>query len=299
MKRLLIPALAMLAMVSCTKENEQMDSESSLIRLRAGIEVPIVKGAIGQDENGKLTEALSGVQFVRVDGETPAWTGVSEISFAGIIGIDGGITGIGDVHYPFDGSNANIVGYYPAATSIAAGVLKMTIDGTNDVIYAAPKSGNKTANASTPIAMTFVHKLTQFSFVVKREADIADVTGVNVTVKDANTTFDMPLADGKIANFATPVSTIKPIENLTANATGVKSSAPVMLEPGMATITLTVEGVGFGSREVTVTSKESTGKFEAGKHYTITLLFGGTDVTGNATIDQWQDGVNPDDQPIK
>ena len=80
----------------------------------------------------------------------------------------------------------------------------MTIDGSNDVIYAAPVSGSKTV--AMP-AMAFNHKLTQFKFIVKIDGTTVteEVTNVNVSINNANTTFDMAIADGAITNFATPI----------------------------------------------------------------------------------------------
>lgn len=287
MKKIIFSMFALAALASCSSEDvlDNSGNEKAEIKLNAG--VIATKAPIDSDASGMPSEDVANVQFFRTDG-TPDWTVATKLT--GTIKTDGAINLDGETqYYPTDGTNANILGFYPAATSTTAGVASMTITGEEDVIYAGPQAGNKT----TPIgALAFTHKLTQFKFVVKRDASLAaDVANVSVTIKDAKTTFDLTLADGTLNNWSTAISTIKPINSATASLTGFEQPTGVMLEPGMSSIVVTVEGQGFNSQDVTITGTDN-GTFEAGKAYTLTLTFKATGLDGKATIAKWEDGTS-------
>ena len=166
----------------------------------------------------------------------------------------------------------------------------MKITGEEDVIYAGPVAGSK----GTPIAsaMIFNHKLTQFKFVIQRDntSTDADITAVSVKIKDAKTTFKLALADGTLSDWATPLSTIQPIADATAKIAASTATTGYMLEPDMSSITLCVSATGYSEQEITINGTDEN-KFEAGKAYTITLTFKGTEITPSATITEWGDGT--------
>lgn len=294
MKKLLLPVFALLALASCNNEEIQDIQSNELVAIKLNAGLVQTRAAIESDAAGKLTAELIGVQFIRVDGATTDWITATAASFTGNIGTDGKITEF-EQYYPTDGSNANIVGYYPAATSIAAGKLSMTIDGSNDVIYAAPVSGSKTV--AMP-AMAFNHKLTQFKFIVKIDGTTVteEVTNVNVSINNANTTFDMAIADGAITNFATPINTIKAMTNATTSAT---ASEGIMLEPNLSSLSVKITADGYTEKDIAITPNASETKFEEGKVYTITLVLSKVKIEASATVGQWIDGTNPNDFPVE
>ena len=286
MKKLFISSLAILAMASCSKNEDLAGQNGKEIKMKAGVTAPVSRAAIGQDASGKLTAELTGVQFLRADGTTADWTTVTAPSFTGTIAVSGAISPSATQFYPTDGSNANIMGYYPAASgAISGSKIPMTITGAEDVIYAAPVSGSKSSALG---AMTFTHKLTQFTFVASRTADLnADVTNVKISVKDANTTFTMAIADGTLAGFSTPAK-IDVLTSGTATEAGSAETEGFMLEPGQASVTLTVSGTGFPEQDITVSP--TSGNFLAGSKYKITVQFGAKQVAGTASIGKWNDG---------
>lgn len=294
MKKLLLPVFALLALASCNNEEIQdiQSNEPVEIKLNAGLVQ--TRAAIESDAAGKLTAELTKVQFIRADGATVDWTTATAASFTGTIGTDGKITGFTE-YYPTDGSNANIVGYYPAATSIAAGKLSMTINGSNDVIYAAPVSGSKTV--AMP-AMAFNHKLTQFKFIVKIDGTSVTeaVTNVNVSINNANTTFDMAIADGAITKFDTPINTIKAITNASTSET---ASEGIMLEPNLSSLSVKITADGYTEKDIAITPNASETKFEEGKVYTITLVLSKVKIEASATVGQWIDGTNPNTSTVE
>lgn len=301
MKTLIIPVFALLGVVACTnvEEPEIIDNNGEPVEVKLNAQLSNVvansKALIPQDENGALTEALSGVQFIQSDGAAADWTTATS-ALAGTIETTGSIT-FGDTppHYPLDGTvNTHITGYYPAATSISSGSLSMTITGQEDVIYAPAVSGSK----NTPIddKLTFAHKLSQFKFIIKRAAETtADIAEVKVTIK-VNSVFSMAIADGALSAWGTPID-ITPLTGGTAATAPSAASDPIMLEPGLKTLLVNVTGTGF-SGTAAVTAKDAEG-FLAGKSYTITLSLGAQDVSGDAAIGKWENGNNPDEAPVQ
>lgn len=286
MKKMIFSLLAIAAMTSCTTTSEdEIDPNAPVeIKLNAGVE------ALARAEVTLTTGIASGVQFARIDGTTTDWTTISTISLTGsIAATTGTITFNPSQYYPVDGSNTNIVGFYPAATSITDGVASMTITGQEDVIYANPTSGSKGAPMTS---IAFNHLLTQFNFAIKREAASTDddITNVSVTIKDANTTFKLALADGTLSDWNTAVSTIIPITNGTATTTTSTATQKIMLQPKMSSITLTVSADEYDAQDITIQGTDEN-KFQAGKAYTITLTFKGTGIAPSAAITVWEDGT--------
>lgn len=288
MKKIMLVTMAAMAMASCTQNDEIFSNDDLVeIKLNGGIETTVVsRAAVNKGD------ALSNIQFVKVDGETISdLKGVNAISTTGDMVEAGTITFQTTQYYPSTNGKTNIIGFYPAATSVANGVASMTITGAEDVLYAPAVSGNKTEEIKPNLQ--FGHKLTQFKFVLKRDATStdADITNVKVAIKDANTTFDMNLYDGKLSlDWATPISTITPIVDATATKDGTPESAGIMLQPDLSTLNLLVSATGYPEDTVSITGTDA-GKFAAGKAYTITLTFKGKSITPTGEIAEWTKGT--------
>lgn len=283
----MLVTMAAMAMASCTQNDEIFSNDDLVeIKLNGGIETTVVsRAAVNKGE------ALSNIQFVKVDGETISdLKGVNAISTTGDMVDAGEITFKTTQYYPSTDVITNIIGFYPAATAVADGVASMSITGAEDVLYAPAVSGNKTEEIKPNLQ--FGHKLTQFKFVLKRDATStdADITNVKVAIKDANTTFDMNLYDGKLSlDWATPISTITPIVDATATKDGTPESAGIMLQPDLSTLNLLVSATGYPEDTVSITGTDA-GKFAAGKAYTITLTFKGKSITPTGEIAAWTPG---------
>lgn len=302
MKKLMISIFAIAAMASCTSENEIIDNggkndEKVEIKLNAGINV-ITKAAIESGENGLPTNEIPNVQFQRTDaasGTSIDWTTAALTEFTGSIGTNGNVTidPTNKQYYDSNDNEAHIVGYSPAGT-LADGVVSMTIDGTNDVIYATPiNKGNRTTPTTTPFI--FNHKLTQFKFIVKTDnASITSaVTNIGIAIQGANTTFKMSLKDGTLSDWNTPINTIS-VSGLEAPAGGGESteSNGILLQPELTELNLVVTADNFPSAGITVDiAGTDSGKFEASKTYTITLTFQRKNISGSATVTGWTNGA--------
>lgn len=283
----MLVTMAAMAMASCTQNDEIFSNDDLVeIKLNGGIETTVVsRAAVNKGE------ALSNIQFVKVDGETISdLKGVNAISTTGDMVDAGEITFKTTQYYPSTDVITNIIGFYPAATAVADGVASMSITGAEDVLYAPAVSGKKTAEIETKLQ--FGHKLTQFKFVLKRDATStdADITNVNVAIENANTTFDMNLYNGTLSEWATPISTITPIVNATATLAGTSESAGIMLEPDLTALKLKVSATGYPEEPVSISGTDD-GKFAAGSAYTITLTFKGKSITPTGEIADWTPGT--------
>lgn len=287
MKKIMLVTMAAMAMASCTQNDEIFSNDDLVeIKLNGGIETTVVSRAAVNKE-----DALSNIQFVKVDGETISdLKGVNAISTTGDMVKAGTITFQTTQYYPSTDVITNIIGFYPAATAVAGGVASMSITGAEDVLYAPAVSGKKTDEIKTKLQ--FGHKLTQFKFVLKRDATStdADITNVNVAIENANTTFDMNLYNGTLSKWATPISTITPIVNATATLAGTSESAGIMLEPDLTALKLKVSATGYPEDTVSISGTDD-GKFAAGSAYTITLTFKGKSITPTGEIADWTPGT--------
>lgn len=285
MKKVLLAIAAATMITSCSQNDDEVISNGNPleIQLNAGIETAVSRAAVNKGD------ALQNIQIVKSNG-TADWSSVTSITTTGDMAAGGAITLSAKQYYPSDGANTNILGFYPAATSITGGIANMTIDGTQDVLYATPVSGSK----GTPVTekLSFQHKLTQFKFVAKRDATStdADITEVKVMVKDANSVFKMALTDGALSGWATTISTITPITNGTAAETESTPSEGIMLEPELAKLVLLVSAKGYDEQEITINGTDA-GKFAMGKAYTITLTFKGTEIAPTGEIAEWTTGT--------
>lgn len=286
MKKIMLVTMAAMAMASCTQNDEIFSNDDLVeIKLNGGIETTVVsRAAVNKGD------ALSNIQFVKVDGETISdLKGVNAISTTGDMVDAGEITFKTTQYYPSTDVITNIIGFYPAATAVADGVASMSITGAEDVLYAPAVSGKKTDEIKNKLQ--FGHKLTQFKFVLKRDATStdADITNVNVAIENANTTFDMNLYDGALSNWTIPISTITPIVNATATLAGTSESAGIMLEPDLTALKLKVSATGYPEEPVSISGTDD-GKFAAGSAYTITLTFKGKSITPTGEIAAWTPG---------
>lgn len=286
MKKIMLVTMAAMAMAGCTQNDEIFNNDDLVeIKLNGGIESTVVsRAAVNKGD------ALSGIQFLKVDGETITdLKDVSAPSTTGNMGTDGAITFQDALYYPSTDDITNIIAYYPNAT-VASGVASMTITGAEDVLYAPKVSGKKTTPIST--SLQFAHKLTQFKFVLKRDAAStdADITNVNVAIENANTKFNMNLLDGALTDWGTPISTIKPVIDATATVAGTTETEGIMLEPDLTALNLIVSATGYTGETITISGTDD-GKFKAGKAYTITLTFKGKSVAPTGEITEWTQGT--------
>lgn len=294
-------AATVAAMTACTSEGDPIDNidngQPVEIKLNAG--VITTKTPITSDEAGKLENDLANVHFYRIDGETPVWTTDNSTSFTGTIKKNKDIEFAEKQYYPANGDNTTVAGLFVGETittppALTTGVANVTITGAEDIICATPIDlGNRKNPSTTPLG--FKHLLTQFKFIVKIDnVTIKDaISNIAIKVKEANTKASITLSDGSINTWTTQ-GVINGPTSLTAATGGVASGASegIMLEPGLPSIKLAITGTGLPTEglETTIKGSETSNTFEQGKAYEITLTFKAQEVSGTASVAQWETG---------
>lgn len=298
MKKLMISMLAMAAMVSCSSEgildNEEPVISGGLvpIEMTAAIGNLTTKGAIGQDASGNLTAPLTNVSFIRADGATPDWT-AGDIITGVSIGTDGKITFPEDnkQYYPKDGSKANLFGYYPVPKSTDGNILKWEINGTQDIIISSALSGDKKTTGDLEIP--FTHKLTQLKFNILAVDAVSGEKLKHIKVKNLKThaQYDPTAASDQFSfdGAESDLTTEGAIQDTDISTTGIEGGT-LLIEPAASAKQFSIE-------VVTITSgveKTYSGTVEIGAaqntSYDVKLSISQQEVTGKATVSQWQDG---------
>lgn len=294
-------AATVAAMTACTSEGDPIDNidngQPVEIKLNAG--VITTKSAITSNAAGELDNDLAYVHFYRIDKTTPNWTTDNSTSFTGTIKKNKDIEFAEKQYYPANGDNTTVAGLFVGETittppALTAGVADVTITGAEDIICATPIDlGNRKNPSTTPLG--FNHLLTQFKFIVKidKVTITNEISNIAIKVKDASTKAKVTLSDGTIGTWSAKDVITGPT-GLTASADGQPSAASggIMLEPGLSSITLAITGTGLPTEglETTINGSETSNTFEQGKAYEITLKFKNREVSGTASITQWETG---------
>ena len=320
-------AATVAAMTACTSEGDPIDNidngQPVEIQLNAG--VITTKAPITSDNNGKLSKALSDIQFVQAAdiAETPAWSEVSKIASAASIKTEdistGKITFDTPLYYNVNSTLKSwLIGYWPKATvapdASNKGKLQWTITGCEDILLSAEVSGNKNTDARIS-SIEFKHQLLQmqFKFIAEDQKAIdtwGDVKSIAIKTKNSNVLVNLPSTiTYTLASTATPTlewsvpteltafavtltdGTATYTNNKITDANPIKLSITealggyIMVQP----LTATTDYI------LNITTSNSTAEVPitlgdvpaAGKAYEIKLTFKASAITTSATITNW------------
>lgn len=289
-------AATLAAMTACTSESDPIDEVVNPKDAKVEIKATAGIGSIDIQSKAAVNkgEGLTGVQFIRVEGETPDWT-ASSVSCTGNIaeGDLGTITFTPSQYYP-QSDNVNFIGYYPQGNEISSGIVKYTgLDGTQDIMCTNPVSANRSNITTSPtISFALEHKLTQLIFKVVATDDEAianwgKITSITLTGQkpDANLT----ISSGAVSFSGTPAPiTISSVETkLTKNSGGEEIGSPIMVEANQSEYRVSVV-TEKGSSTIELQNVSGV----ASTAYTILLTFKGKNIESNGSIGAW----TPNDQ---
>ena len=179
--------------------------------------------------------------------------------------------------------------YLEVATADRAPLLHLTIDGSVDVMYATPIFGSIDDKASK--VLDFNHALTQLRFKIKDAVGVLKDTKIKkINFNGVNTTSIMNIETGKFEEWGTPSNDIElnATYPFAVTDTEVNVDGSVMLQPGLATFTLSIATEnGLIYTDVKV-KPNNTATFEAGTSYLVTLsILDKQEVKSTATIQPW------------
>lgn len=309
MKKILIPAMAVIALAACSKEQPQLPADTSR-NIRINTSINGVESKAVTLGSGKQTE----VQVLRKDNTAnTAPTDFSGSPVSVTRETSGNLTFATVPTYDLNNNYAFFAAYHPKGTA-GSNKATWTIDGKTDIITtSAWNAGNYAAPVTT--GMTFNHQLAQLEVICKAdpaagvsEAAVQSAWGKITGIELVNTSNTAEFAyNGLGMTFSTANATLPlsgpDYSTAFSNATITKANSAVtaagMFAPvatGTAPITLNVKStVVTGGKTVTVqlASGGSNKGFEKGLKHTVTLTFGAStkNISATATsITPWGSG---------
>ena len=188
--------------------------------------------------------------------------------------------------YPGGGATLYFCAYAPGGESYKSSnsIVTFNITGQEDIMYAAKATGS----AGDQPKLNFVHKLMQVKFKAKLDDAIQDQQAelTNIKINKVKTTYSLNLGTGELTETGDAGSLNLAVSNKSLTNSEVAVDGALMFFPQTGfTITATAGGQEYTTKTpVTITSPE------AGKIYTITLTFNGTEIIPTVTITQWTSG---------
>lgn len=290
MKKLFIPAMALVLLASCSENTESFDSEPVEIRLGAGMAVSAdaVKSPVNSGDS--FVAAIGGwVSEQAVDYKAAAsWLNTATI----VAGTTEEEVDLNPVRY-YDADPDKVTymkAWYPAGDADPAnGVVTFeNTDGQTDPLLAAEVSGSKRDYASKNLH--FSHPTTQIKFKIKG-TDLEPGTQIkSISLKDVNIPTGFDLAANSVTYTAKALLPVPEVEQKEITATAEAAGNAVMIEPiASTTFDIVVETNKYTFDPVTVTVNGDTG-FNAGKAYEIELTFVQHEIKLSATVAEWETG---------
>lgn len=300
-------------LASCSTRQELDSRRDGVIRL--GVGKIVTRAEVGSVTALGDNIGIYGVQLP----EKPAdLTDLPDIGWGNALSMDnvrstgvapsGAISWNGIYYYPLDPAHyIKFCAYHPyadgtnfsvdAPASGQAPVLRFTLDGTDDILYASPVIGSR---SEAPTALTFRHALTQLMFKIK------DVHGelrrnktkiLSIAFQDVNTVSSMNIETGIFGEWSDPDNLLVPGfegKEFAFEEDGPDFVAPgdgIMLEPGLASFKITLETSQGTFSDVTIRPSGEP-VFAAGHSYEITITFNEqqSEVLAAATVVDWKFG---------
>lgn len=304
MKKSILPlaTLALLASTSsCVNEDEFAVNfeQPTEIRPTASINILSQTRAIEEGPSFSGTDGVFAVTAKYCDKDGNLFTNLPvnkseslQYSFAG-----------GAQHFPSDGSKLDFYAYSPIVTGAdyTGYVATWTLDGTQDILYAASKGiGKTTPDSQKHPNFVFTHKLALFNInIVKGEGFSDDIKVSSLEVRNVKTNASLDLLTGKLtvnegSSSILPVPT-EYAENEFNITDGGLYGQILLPEKESYKLRITTQGAGKNVTYPDIEIKASDidpllSRFAAGYKYTVTLAFGGTGITPTVSITPWTDG---------
>ncbi len=289
-------AVTFAAMTACTSESEN----DPINEIEKGSEINITANVLKAEVETKAAvtgNALTGVQILRKDAKpadvgTTNW-GTTPIE-VDIVDASSNIFNSQKQYYKPTGENAYFIGFYPAGTVDASGVVTFTsITGKEDVLLSNELDAGARGSATASPELTFKHKLALIKFTFKQGTGYPDKDQVtSLTVKGAELPATMDLSDGSITYTTDKKTTgISAFTGgtyaITTSGSTTSDADALMIEPGKdITLDITTSKGSFTVSKVKINGSDSE-ITAAGAQYNISIIFNAAEANANATITPW------------
>ncbi len=293
MKRVIIAAFALAAVVGCAKESVTSGVSSDVVATFAGSEIGT--RTTGNDWDGDENVGI----YMFKDGET-ASSGYSleklNVNYTSdASGLFTVATGVTPIYYP-QSQVVDFYAYYPYsadATTNGTYTLDLTAQNTTnqgdvDFMTASLPDQSKQTDA---IAFAFDHKLAMVTLVILPNNSVADLAGLSATLTNTYTSVVANVITGEVTtdtavtgdiNFATTDLVTDAVTSVVTKLQATAIVAPAALADG-AKLSFSFEG------GQTFTASFPTGTiFGAGDNHTFNVSMGNLEATiGGSTINGW------------
>lgn len=289
-KFLALTALAgAMVFTSCNVEDEIQ--ENTAVLFTAGIDQAAAVG--GMRASGTAWSGGDAIGIFMMDGATPIasnrqYTTVGNGTFTPATG--------SELYYPTDDSPVNFIAYYPYMDGAALDTpIDITIGDQSqqpsfDLLWTMADNGgagySKASHETTPVALTFDHKLAKLVMNCKADASVsASLDGMTVTIKGMNTKNTFNLQTGAFGVAGTEAA-ISPNKWDSPVATYAATYDAIILPGSYADGDVTVEFTLASTGDIFIWDVGAT-SFDGANEYTyaVTLTRMGVQVTG--TINSW------------
>lgn len=310
MKKVIISVFALVALASCSKEENKLDGGNPTgpvaIAPSAGIETNLISRAAVDG-----TTFLDGPDVFRLcafetDGAVPTdWTvdDTTPEAFENVQ-VDMASNNLSlkptAKYYPPVGAKKlwfyafapSAKGIYVNGKGAIAPTVDYTITGDEDIMTGKVTNGNGIGaaaygNTQQQPVFKFSHLLKKITFkVAAGDAFASGVSVKTITVKDVNTKVTLDVTTGELQNWNTPGKLTLSDLNTEIIRGGNPVDGCLMFEPGTKfTVSVTTDdGVTYADATVTLTGGD------AGVHHVVTLTFHKSSIIPSATIVDWVAG---------
>ncbi|MFR9621134.1 MAG: fimbrillin family protein [Rikenellaceae bacterium] len=292
MKKTILSALAVVAMVSCSKSDEtsftQTDAE---VRISSSIATRTIANTWEAGDQIGVYMTTNGSETKFDLGTNVLYTTVKT---------DGAFASTTPLYFPSSGS-VDLLAYYPyvagttetpfAITSYPVSVATQTDQGAIDLMKSEVTGQSKSADA---VVMKFDHKLSRIALTIKNGGGVteSELEGLVVTLSGTKTTatYDLPATSTPIA-FDSETAAAD-ITMLTA-ANGQSAEAIVIPQSDLSA-TLT-----FTTTDNTYSAAITTTEFVIGQEYNYTVTVNNTGISiSSPTINGWDSDTNDTDNTL-
>lgn len=292
-------AATVAAMTACTSESDPVNEVANNAEIK--ITASVLKAEV-QSKAAVTGNALTGVQILRKDAkaaeELSAKWGTTPIE-VDIVDASTNIFTDKKQYYKPTGENAYFIGFYPAGSVSAEGVVTFTsITGKEDVLLSNKIDAGARGAAIESPSLTFNHKLALVKFTFVKGTGYPDGDAVTeLKVNGAELPATMKLDDGTMT-YTTDKATNGIVAftggnySISSSGTSIGDDDILMIEPGKdITLDITTNKGTFKVTKVKINNSESE-KTVAGKQYNISITFNAAEANANATITGWGDAIN-------
>lgn len=300
MKKTIISALAIAAMVGCAKEEVYTPENSSVAKFSSS-EIETRVSADGtkwgsREEIGitmfNLSDDATPVETIADDSDNIKYVSTNDVESASVT-FEVVTTGE-ELLYPNSGK-VRFYAYYPYQSSMVDGSYIYTADVSDqsddiDFMVATPVDASRT---STPQELNFSHKLSKLTLSITGRETADDITNVTASVTGLCTFGEYSILTGEPRGIMSGNTT--PIAFVMDNDEADKATATAIILPETldadATVTFTLSE-GVNTRTFTVKIPSGV-EFEAGKNHTYTVALGNgmPEFISGSTIKCWEDST--------